>query len=153
MSRRRFAQAVKETREWEQKEAAATTRRESRKNWKIPANVVLTFISENPEYLPSLENYGGFTIEENILRVRLMLWRTRIRFDRFVGFTKAQNVTNISETMLVSLLKASRQKKYRERGSPAFSAAALCGSMLKGNDGAMYQSVKNSAGVCSWIKS
>ena len=135
------------------KEAAATTRRESRKNWKIPANVVLTFISENPEYLPSLENYGGYSIEEEILRVRLVLWHGKARCDRFVGLTKAQSVTNISEIMLVSLLAMSRQKKYRGRGSPAFSATALCGSMLKGNDGAMYKSVKNAAGVCTWITS
>ncbi len=136
-----------------QKDAVALTRRQTRKNWKIPANVVLTFISENPEYLPSVENYGGYVIEEEIVRVRLVLWHARARFDRFVRLTKAQNVTNISETMLGSLLTASRQKKYRERGSPPFSAAELCGSVLKGNDGAMYQAVKNSADVCSWIKS
>jgi len=131
-------------------QAVRETRRQTRKNWKIPANVILTFISENPEYLPSLENYGGWTVEEDILRVRLVMWHARARFDRFVRLTKAQSVTNISEAMLVSLLRASRQKKYRSRGSPAFSAAALCGSMLTGNDGAMYQSVKNAVGVCTW---
>ena len=127
-----------------------TTRHQTRKNWKIPANVVLTFVSENLEYLPTLENYGGWEVEEFILRARLVLWHTRARFERAAARTKAQGVTGITEAVLVQLMADSRQKKYRGRASPAFSAAALCGSTLRGNDGAMYQSVRNKAGVCMW---
>jgi len=150
ISPQRYAREVRDTQEWQRKDAANITRRATRKNGKIPANVVLTFVSENPEYLPSHENYGGYLTEEEIVRVRLILWDTKARRARFVALTKAQNVTNISEATLVSLMAASVQKKYRERSSPPFSAADLCGTTLKGNDGAMYSAVKNAAGVCAW---
>jgi hypothetical protein len=39
------------------KDAIARTRIETRKNWKINPNVVLTFISKNPDYMPSIPNY------------------------------------------------------------------------------------------------
>ncbi len=153
MTPKQFAKAARENDAAAKRDAFAITRRQTRKNWKIPANVVLTFISQNPEYMPTLENYGDFTIEEEILRVRHVLWRSRPRFNRVMALTKSQNVTNISEAVLVTLLGASRQKKYRERGSPAFSAGALCGALLRGNDGVMYRSVRNAAGVCTWVSS
>ena len=127
------------------------TRKRSSQKWKINPNIVLTFISKNPDYMPSIPNYGDYTIEEEIDRVRITLWHSKKRFELYERLTKEQSVRSISEATLVKILGESRQKKYRGRDSPAFSANDLCGSRLKGNDGTMYESVKNKAGVCTWV--
>jgi hypothetical protein len=41
-------------------------------------------------------------------------------------------------------------KKYKNRPSPSYPANENCGKTMKGNDGLMYKSVANKAGVCSW---
>lgn len=129
-------------------DAVARMRIGTRKNWKINPNVVLTFISKNPDYLPNLEDY---TVEEEVFRARLVLWHTRKTFERYSKMAKEQSVRGISEKTLVKLLAESQQKKYKERDSPAFSANLLCGSRLVGNDGKMYVSKRNKAGVCTWV--
>ncbi len=43
-------------------------------------------------------------------------------------------------------------KKYKDRPSPSLPANEHCGKTMKGNDGLMYKSVPNKAGVCSWRK-
>ncbi len=43
-------------------------------------------------------------------------------------------------------------KTRKNRPSPSASAAENCGKVMKGNDGLMYKSVPNKAGVCSWRK-
>jgi len=130
------------------KDAIARTRIETRKNWKINPNVVLTYISKNLEFLPNLDDY---TVEEEIFRVRLVLWHTKRTFERYSKMAKEQSVRGISEKTLVNLLAESQQKKYKERDSPAFSANDLCDSRLTGNDGKMYVSKRNKAGVCTWV--
>ena len=40
--------------------------------------------------------------------------------------------------------------KYTSRSSPPYPANNCCGRHIKGNDGNMYTSVKNSAGICTW---
>lgn len=40
--------------------------------------------------------------------------------------------------------------KYTSRPSPPYPANNCCGRHIKGNDGNMYTSVKNSAGICAW---
>lgn len=117
------------------------------KRWTIKPNIVLTFLSANPEYLPT---YGDDTTEEDIFRVRLILWHTKKRFELYAKRTKDQGVTNISEATLVALVSASKQKKYRERDSPPFSANELCGSKIRGHDKQMYTSIKNTSNICSW---
>lgn len=42
-------------------------------------------------------------------------------------------------------------KHYTERPSPPYPANTCCGSVKKGNDGRMYQSVADKNGVCRWI--
>jgi hypothetical protein len=123
----------------------------TRKRTKIPAAVVLVFMSENSQHLPPLENYGDLTIEEEIYRVRLILWHTASRLKRYVKLTKEREVPAISESTLVELVKATTQKKYRERESPPFSAGPLCGAVLKGNDKELYVSEKRGK-ACSWTK-
>ena len=59
-----------------------------KKKDKIPANVVLLFMSENPEYLPTLENYGAFTIEEEIYRVRVTFSHETARLKRYTKMVK-----------------------------------------------------------------
>ena len=122
-----------------------------KKKDKIPANVVLLFMSENPEYLPTLENYGDFTIEEEIYRVRVTLSHETARLKRYTKMVKERTVPSISEKALASLVAATKQKKYRSRQSPPFSANELCGAVLKGNDKTLYLS-KNGA-VCIWVPS
>ena len=43
-------------------------------------------------------------------------------------------------------------KKYTERKGPPYPANECCGKKKKGNDGNMYESVKNKKGVCRWQK-
>jgi hypothetical protein len=117
------------------------------KQWTIKPNIVLTFLSANPEYLPT---HGDDTTEEDIFRVRLILWHTKKRYELYAKRTKDQGVKNISEATLVTIVSASKQKKYRERDSPPFSANELCGSTLRGNDKQMYTSIKNTSNICSW---
>ena len=123
----------------------------TRKRTKIPAAVVLVFMSENPEYLPTVENYGDFTVEEEIYRVRLILWHTASRLKRYVKLAKERAVPAISETSLVELVKATTQKKYKQRESPPFGAGPLCGAVLKGNDNELYVSEKRGK-ACAWTK-
>lgn len=44
-------------------------------------------------------------------------------------------------------------KKYRERNSPPYPANLCCGSYKAGNDGDLYKSIRNAAGICTWRKS
>jgi hypothetical protein len=123
----------------------------TRKRTKIPAAVVLVFMSENPQHLPPLENYGDLTVEEVIYDVRLILWHTTSRLKRYVKLAKEREVPAISESTLVELVKATTQKKYRERESPPFGAGPLCGAVLKGNDKELYVSEKRGK-ACAWTK-
>ena len=78
------------------------------KQWTIKPNIVLTFLSANPEYLPTR---GDDTTEEEIFRVRLILWHTKKRYELYAKRTKDQGVKNISEATLVAIVSASKQKK------------------------------------------
>jgi hypothetical protein len=127
------------------------TKIQTRKNGKISPATVLVFMSENPEYLPSVENYGDYTTEEEIYRVRLVLWHTAAKLKRYVSLAKERKVPSISEAILVSLVGSATQKKYRERDSPPFGANKLCGATLKGNDKKMYVSEKR-GGACVWTE-
>ena len=42
--------------------------------------------------------------------------------------------------------------RYKNRPSPPYPANENCGKSMKGNDGLMYKSVANKAGVCTWKK-
>lgn len=46
----------------------------------------------------------------------------------------------------------SHLKKYRERPGPPYPANECCGARKVGNDGLMYESVRNAAGICAWRK-
>lgn len=43
-------------------------------------------------------------------------------------------------------------KKYIERKSPPYSANDNCGKKMKGNDGFMYEAIKNKNNICAWKK-
>jgi hypothetical protein len=43
-------------------------------------------------------------------------------------------------------------KKYKERKSPPYSANENCGKKMKGNDGLMYEAIKNKNNICVWKK-
>lgn len=140
---------MSQTRKNVKKNVIERTKIQTRKNGKISSATVLVFMSENPEYLPSVENYGDYTTEEEIFRVRLVLWHTAAKLKRYVALAKERKVPSISEADLVSLVGAATQKKYRERESPPFGANKLCGALLKGNDKKMYMSEKRGK-VCVW---
>jgi hypothetical protein len=55
----------------------------------------------------------------------------------------------LSMAALKTLLRKAGGRKYLERPSPAFSAAALCGYTLRGNDGRQYTSTRKGEG-CVW---
>jgi hypothetical protein len=55
----------------------------------------------------------------------------------------------LSMPALKTLLRKAGGRKYLERPSPAFSAAALCGYTLRGNDGRQYVSMRKGEG-CVW---
>lgn len=112
----------------------------------IDPKVVLYFLSENPEEAPT----RPADVAEDIFRARLILWHETKRRARYTQKAKDARIPKITEATLQTLLKGSTQKKYRDRPSPSFSANSLCGATLKGNDGVMYKSVKNTKGVCSW---
>lgn len=133
------------------KNISARTRYDTRKHGKIDANVVLTFVSENLDELPTLENYGDTLVEEDIFRIRLILWHTVSKRKRYMKLTKERNVPLLSETTLISLLKDATKKKYRERESPPFSAGPLCGATLKGNNKTLWISEKRGKS-CAWTK-
>ena len=42
------------------------------------------------------------------------------------------------------------QKKYTQRPSPAYPANKCCNETKVGNDGRVYKSVRNKAGICTW---
>ena len=109
-------------------------------------------MAKNHEFLPTKENYGDFTTEEEIYRVRVTLWHEKKRFDLYKGLVTKQNIPAISEATLTELVASSTQKKYRDRPSPPFSANKLCGATLAGNDGKSYVSEKNKADTCMWIQ-
>jgi len=134
------------------KEAVNITKHITRKKWKIPSNVVLAYFSKNLTSLTSIPNYGDYTIEEDILRVRLNLWHNKKRFELYKKIAKEQKIPAISENILIKILEDSKQKKYRDRDSPPFSANQLCNATLKGKDGNRYKSTKNSKEVCTWIQ-
>jgi hypothetical protein len=118
---------------------------------KSSPSVVIAFMSKHHDFLPSIPNYGGYSIQEDIDRVRVALQHDPKRLKLYSDMAKKQRIPAISESVLVTMLQESKQKKYRERGSPPFSANKLCGATLKGNDAAMYTSVKNKSGVCTWV--
>jgi hypothetical protein len=137
---------------YEAKKAVNITKHITRKKWKIPSNVVLAYFSKNLTSLPSIPNYGGYTIQEDILRVRLILWQTKKRFEIYKKVANEQRIPILSENTLIKILEDSKQKKYRDRDSPPFSANQLCNAILKGNDGKVYKSTKNTKGICTWIR-
>jgi hypothetical protein len=47
---------------------------------------------------------------------------------------------------------ASERNKYANRPSPPYGANECCGKVMKGNDGAMWESKENSRGICAWKK-
>lgn len=61
----------------------------------------------------------------------------------------AADLSPLSMTALKALLRKAGGRKYLERPSPAFSAAALCGYTLRGNDGRQYVSTRKGEG-CVW---
>jgi hypothetical protein len=75
-------------------------------------------MAKNHEFLPTKENYGDFTTEEEIYRVRVTLWHEKKRFDLYKGLVTKQSIPAISEAMLTELVASSTQKKYRDRYSP-----------------------------------
>ena len=109
-------------------------------------------MDKNHEFLPTKENYGDFTTQEVIYRVRVTLWHETKRIDVYKAIVKKQAIPALTEAALEKLVAASTQKKYRERSSPPFSAASLCGATLHGNDKNLYISEKTKAGTCKWIQ-
>lgn len=131
---------------------AEITRSYSVSHGRIPAAAVLAYMAKNTDMLPAVPNYGGYSIEEDILRVRLHLWKRGATLTTATSLAKTYRIpASFSEAKLVTALTESRAKKYRERESPPFPANLLCGSTLPGKGG-KYQSVKNSAGICAWKK-
>jgi hypothetical protein len=123
-----------------------------KKNTTVSPATVLAFVSKNPEFLPSIPNHGGFTIEEDIERVRItLLHNGGKRLKTYTKLVETYNIPTISETVLKGLMKDSRRAGIRERPSPPFSANALCGAKMKGNSSKTFESVKNASGVCQWI--
>lgn len=55
----------------------------------------------------------------------------------------------ITENKLEQMVKKAMTKKYQERNSPMFSAADLCGVIMKGNDKTKYISSKHGK-TCTW---
>lgn len=58
----------------------------------------------------------------------------------------------ITEKKLEQMVKKAMTKKYQERNSPMFSAADLCGVIMKGNDKTKYISAKHGK-TCTWSHS
>jgi hypothetical protein len=55
----------------------------------------------------------------------------------------------ISEKKLEEMVTKAMTKKYKERSSPMFSAADLCGAVMEGNDHSEYHSVRQGT-TCVW---
>ena len=125
--------------------------RKAKSESKINPCVVLACISKNHEFLPSVPNYGGYSIEEDIYRVRVEIAHTKTKHKFYSELAKKYSIPNISEALLKEILNESKQKKFRERSSPPFSANKLCNAIMPGNDKNMYKSEKNTSGVCTWI--
>lgn len=139
-----------QTRKQANNNVAARTKIQTRKQGKIPAAVVLAFLSENPASLSTADT--TYTEQEDIFRVRLILWKTPSRLQRFKTAAAAAKIpTTLTDSTLTQILAASKQAKYHNRPSPPFSAAALCGATLKGNDKTLYQSVKRGKS-CAWVQ-
>ena len=139
-----------QTRKQANKNVAARTKIQTRKQGKIPAAVVLAFLSENHAELPKADT--TYTEQEDIFRVRLILWKTPSRLQRFKAKAAAAKIpASLTDSTLTQILAASKQAKYHNRPSPPFSAAALCGATLKGNDKTLYQSVKRGKS-CAWVQ-
>jgi hypothetical protein len=63
----------------------------------------------------------------------------------------ARKLRRLTQVEFNELLKKSvGNKKYKERPSPPFSAAPLCGYILTGKDGRAYKSVRLTTGTCVW---
>ena len=63
----------------------------------------------------------------------------------------AHKLRRLTQMEFNDLLKKSvGNKKYKERPSPPFSAAPLCGYVLTGTDGKAYKSVRLTTGTCVW---
>ena len=139
-----------QTRKQIDKDMAARTKIQTRKQGKIPAAVVLAFLSENHAERPKADT--TYTLSEEIFRVRLILWKTPSRLQRFKTKAATSKITAaLTDSSLTQILAASTQAKYAQRPSPPFSAAALCGATLKGNDKTLYQSVKR-GNACAWVQ-
>ena len=127
---------------------ADSTKVQTRKKGTISPQVILAFLSKNPHELPAITEYGDYMVEDDIFRCRLILWNKSAK--TYKDLAKKLRIPNISEAILVKLMKNTLEKKYKDRKSPPFSAAQLCGATMRGNDGLMYVSVKNKSGVCLW---
>lgn len=119
------------------------------RRWPIRPSVVLAFLLKNHNFL---SKYGGYTLEEDIERVRISLWHDKKRYTVYSTLVKHYGLPSLTEAVLVEILENSRQKKYCDRDSPPYPANRLCGASIQGNDGNLYTSVKNAAGICSWRK-
>jgi hypothetical protein len=121
--------------------------RKVKKQFTVKPNVILAFMWKNKEFLPSLPNYGDFTIEEEIYRVRVSFWHDgKARYALYEKLAKKQAIPSLSEAKLQEILSDSTKAKYRDRKSPPFPANLLCGATFDG-----YISVKDVRGVCKWI--
>ena len=105
MSPKSLAKAFRDAERDQKRVALKTSRAQTRKKWRIPANVVLTFMSENRTYLPGPAD-DGLTIEEIILRAREALWRSKVRY------AALNRSPVISEATLVRTLE-----NYKRTGS------------------------------------
>lgn len=95
---------------------------------RIHANVSKDIIKESRLWLNDEDYMWG-----------LKLWKTSKKW------------SIITEQELEELVKKAMTQKYRERNSPMFSAAKLCGATMKGNDKEYYKSVKQGKS-CVWKK-
>ena len=106
MSPKSLAKAYRDAERDQKRVAASFSRAQTRKKWRIPANVVLTFMRENRTYLPDSAD-DGLTIEEIILRAREALWRSKVRYAHYVALSRSPV---ISEATLIRLLEGYRLK-------------------------------------------
>jgi hypothetical protein len=61
---------------------------------------------------------------------------------------KLRHLSYVEFTNLIK--KSVGNIKYKQRNSPPFSAAPLCGYILTGKDGNAYKSVRTANGICVW---
>lgn len=116
----------------------------------ISPNIILGFLDKNKSYLPHTNKTNE--IIEDIERVKLILLHTKSKLKLYQTKTKEQNIPSISYKNLFTILKESTKNRYKIRNSPPFPANLLCYSIMYGNDGEKYESIKNKSGICSWKK-